>query len=70
MPAGPIVLSNVASHVHLRAGGYFFVPSLSACKYLCSVTALSKPGEPEEWTLRRDLPPLGAAEELVATAEM
>ena len=39
MPGGTIALSDMKSYVSVRAGGYFFVPSLSALRYLCSLAA-------------------------------
>jgi deferrochelatase/peroxidase EfeB len=36
-PSGPVTLKGLKSFVSVRAGGYFFMPSLSALQYLCDL---------------------------------
>lgn len=35
-PAGALQIEDVEDFIHMRGGGYFFMPSRSALKYLCS----------------------------------
>lgn len=37
-PAGPMKLSGMENFVHVRAGGYFFLPSRSALTYLTTIS--------------------------------
>ncbi|MDP9412837.1 MAG: Dyp-type peroxidase [Pseudomonadota bacterium] len=49
---GPVVLDDVGSYTRVRAGGYFFMPSLAALKYLCSLAAGPAERSGDEWKLR------------------
>lgn len=51
-PAGPLVIEDVAAYVTVRAGGYFFLPSLAATKYLCSLAAGSSERPDDEWMVK------------------
>jgi deferrochelatase/peroxidase EfeB len=41
--AGPIVLHNIQKFVELKAGGYFFMPSRSALRYLIALAPAAEP---------------------------